>query len=94
MKRSSGVAAFALALLLTGCTADNEPKQADPYATALANCLAAYAKAPKWTEDLGGPSGACSNWEESQGRADFTRYWNDPDEWGPYMESVYEFESL
>jgi hypothetical protein len=80
------------ALTLTGCAAPTPDPTLDPYAEALGNCLSAYADAPKWTEDLGGPSGACDEWEESQGRDEFVAFWTDEDEWGEYMETVYLLE--
>jgi len=80
-------------LVLTGCAASSaSAPPADPYQTAMVTCMSAYAKAPEWTEDLGGPKAACDNWEESQGKDAFTDFWSDTDKWTAYMENVYILE--
>lgn len=81
--------AVALALVLTGCGSES----AD-LATAMETCLEAYEPALNWTEDLGGPEGACGNWIESQGEAAFIEFWSDREQWQPYIKNVYELEVL
>lgn len=82
--------AVALTLILTGCGSES----AAALATAMETCLEAYEPALNWTEDLGGPEGACGNWIESQGEAAFIEFWSDQDQWQPYIKNVYELEVL